>query len=150
MALADFNLGDVGNIFTSIREAITGKRIVDPIEMQKLENYMEGLENAIQTGQIEINKIEAKSTSLFIAGWRPFLGWVGGFAIAYTFIVQPFMWWCVKLYIAFSQNVLSTEQLEALKPVVLDTSLIFNLVLALLGFGGMRTYEKFKKVEHKR
>ena len=150
MALADFSLGDVGGVFTSIREAITGKKILDPIEMQKLQNDMDKLENGIQQGQIEINKIEAKSTSIFIAGWRPFLGWVGGFSIAYTFIAQPFMWWCVKLYIAFSQNVLNPEQMEALKPVVLDTSLIFNLVLALLGFGGMRTYEKFKKVEHKR
>lgn len=150
MALMDFELGDVGGIFTSLREAITGKKVLDPIAMQKLQNDMDKLENGIQQGQIEINKIEAKSTKIFIAGWRPFLGWVGGFSLAYTFIVQPFMWWGLKIYIAFSQNVLSAEQIEALKPIALDTSMIFNLVLALLGFGGMRTYEKFKKVENKR
>src|SRR3990167_5445401 len=41
--------------------------------------------------QIEVNKVEAASQSLFVAGWRPWVGWTCGAAYAYTFVVQPFL-----------------------------------------------------------
>lgn len=135
MALADFNLGDIGNIFVNIREALTGEKIQDPVKMQELLLEFEKLEMAVKTGQIEINKIEASNSNIFVAGWRPFLGWVGGVSICYTFLISPMIEWVCKI-----------KGLEVVPPT-LDTTMLLNLVLAMLGFAGMRTYEKVKGVK---
>ena len=74
----DFKLGDIGSIFTSAREAITGKKILDEQAMAELEFKLSQLEHLANQGQIEVNKIEAASNNLFVAGWRPFIGWVAG------------------------------------------------------------------------
>ena len=137
MALIDFSLNDVGNLFTSLREAITGKKIEDPIERAKIELQLQQLEHALKMGQIEINKAEATNPNWFVAGWRPFIGWVGGMALFYTFILSPLIQWGCKLY-----------GLDIVPPV-LDTSMLFNLVLAMLGLGGMRTFEKLKNIQNK-
>jgi len=137
MGMIDFSLGDVGSLFTDIREAITGEKIKDPNEQAKIQLELDKLEQAIKQGQIEINKAEAKSANWFVAGWRPFLGWVGGVALAYTFILSPLILWGCRI------NGIDIE------PPKLETTMLFNLVLAMLGFGGMRTYEKLKDVAGK-
>lgn len=81
-------------------------------------------------GQLAINQVEAASNNLFVAGWRPFIGWVCGAGIAYAIIIEPFLTWTAKL--AGSQVVL---------PHV-DTSMLLPLVTALLGLGAMRSWEK--------
>ena len=134
MALMDFKLGDVGGIFTSIREAITGDKISDPVEMAKVDLQLQQLEQATRDGQIAINKIEAQHKSLFVAGWRPFIGWVCGVAIAYAFIGQPVIVWGVALY-----------GLDIVAPVI-ESGVLFELVLAMLGMAGLRTYEKKHQV----
>ena len=146
MGLVNFNLEEVGNVFTSIREAITGDKIKDPVEMAKIDLQLQTLEQASKNGQIAINKVEAAHKNLFVAGWRPFIGWTAGVGLAYTYVFQPLMWWLIKIYVVFSGIILSAEQLEALRPVTLDTALLFNLILAMLGMAGMRTYEKLKQV----
>ena len=74
MALVDFSLGEVGSLFTNIREAITGKKVLDPVEVAKLDIKIAQVEQAINLGQISVNKEEAKHSSIFVAGWRPFIG----------------------------------------------------------------------------
>ncbi len=87
-----------------------------------------------QNAQSEINKIEAVHPKIFVSGWRPFIGWVCGASLAYTYIVAPFWSWVLVLwYPDVSLPALPTESL-------------FELVLALLGLGGLRTYEKTKGV----
>lgn len=87
-----------------------------------------------QNAQTEINKIEAAHPKIFVSGWRPFIGWVCGASLAYTYIVAPFWSWVLVLwYPGVSLPALPTESL-------------FELVLALLGLGGLRTYEKTKGV----
>ena len=137
MGLIDFSLSDVGEVFKDIREAITGKAIEDPNKRIEIELKLAQLEQAINQGQIEINKTEAKHASVFVAGWRPFLGWVGGSAMAYVFILSPLIEWACSIY------GLSIE------PPQIDGTMLFNLVLALLGFGGLRTFEKTKGVQDK-
>ena len=79
--------------------------------------------------QGEINKIEAAHPSRFVAGWRPFIGWVCGWSILWSFLVQP-----VLIWMGFGElPELQTDQL-------------FQLVLAMLGMGGLRTFEKLKGV----
>ncbi len=84
-------------------------------------------------GQIELNKAEAASQSLFVAGWRPFIGWVCGGAYAYTFVIQPFL---VFALTAFGLT-LNASQLPHL-----DWSELSFVLFGLLGLGAMRTYEK--------
>ena len=136
MGLIDFSLGDIGNVLVSAREAITGKKIEDPEEQAKIALQLEQLDQAINTGQIAINKAEAKNPSIFVAGWRPFIGWVGGVAIAYNFIAYPLFGYFGSIYHLDLSNV-----------PTLDMGVLFNLILAMLGFGGMRTYEKLKNVQ---
>lgn len=82
--------------------------------------------------QGEIGKIEASHRSLFVAGWRPFIGWTCGAALAYTYILRD----------ALVYFVLSPAQSEALP--ALNVSELSTLLYALLGLGGLRTFEKLK------
>ena len=82
-------------------------------------------------GQIELNKAEAQSSSLFVAGWRPFIGWVCGGAYAYTFVIQPF------LVFALMACGVTMPPLPHL-----DWSELSFVLFGLLGLGAMRTYEK--------
>lgn len=137
MGLIDFSLDDIGNIFKDIREALTGEAIKDPTKLAELEYKLDALENKLKMGQIAINKAEANNPNWFVSGWRPSIGWVGSLALGYTFLVSPLIqWYC---------NIKGIN----VEPPVLDTSMLFNLVLAMLGLGGMRTFEKVKNVQNK-
>ncbi len=137
MGLIDFSLGDIGNVFKDIREAITGEAITDPNKKAEIEYKLELLENQLKQGQIAINEKEAQSPNLFVSGWRPSIGWIGSMALGYTFVVSPLLQW----YCNFKGIMIT--------PPVLDTSMLFNLVLAMLGLGGMRTFEKVKNVQNR-
>lgn len=83
--------------------------------------------------QIAVNQVEAGHRSIFVAGWRPALGWVGVSAIAYNYVLLPL----INIYlISNSMDVLSPMDLSELMP----------LILGMLGLGGYRTYEKKKGV----
>ena len=86
------------------------------------------------SGQIEINKIEANSSNWFVAWWRPFVGWVCGFSLAYASILEPLM--------RFIANVVGYT---GAFPVI-DTTLTMQVLLGMLGLAGMRTREKEKGV----
>lgn len=83
-------------------------------------------------GQMEINKQEAAHKSLFVAGWRPFIGWVCGIALLWQFVGTP-----VAMF------ALSVAEITVELPKI-ETDDLFELVLAMLGMGGLRTYEKMK------
>lgn len=86
------------------------------------------------TGQLDINRQEAASSSVFVAGWRPFIGWVCGAALAYQYLVRPIvMWVCIA-------NGIVIPELPGL-----DENL-WELLLGMLGLGGLRTFEKVKGV----
>ena len=82
-------------------------------------------------GQIEVNKIEAAHTSLFVAGWRPATGWICALALAYHFIFAPFL----DIWLT-----MPTVEVEQLYPIL----------MGMLGLGGMRSFEKTKKVSRER
>ena len=101
-----------GNLAWEIREAIKGKEL-DPNELLEI--------------QTRINEIEANHRTVFVAGWRPFIGWVCGVAFAFHYIVMP-------LLLAYTD----------IKPVEFDTNSLFTVLMGMLGLGGLRTYEKLK------
>jgi hypothetical protein len=85
--------------------------------------------------QTDIDKIEAASTSLFVAGWRPFVGWCCGGAFAYQFIVQPLLSWLANLIVV---NIGGTVPILP----TLDTGQLTTVLLGMLGLGAMRSYDK--------
>jgi hypothetical protein len=89
----------------------------------------------IALAQIEVNKAEAASTSLFKGGWRPFIGWTCGTAFAYHFVLQPVL---VFALVAFGQPVPDLPKFE------MDA--LMTVLFGMLGLGGLRTFEKFKGV----
>ena len=128
--LMDFSLGDVGSVFTGIREAVTGKKIEDPAEQAKIMLAIDQIEAGLKKAQMDVNKTEAQHKSIFVAGWRPFIGWSGGAAIAYNYIVQPL------LYVALAANNVVVQM------PVLDIGTLMILVTGMLGFGGLRSFDK--------
>jgi hypothetical protein len=86
-------------------------------------------------GQLEINKAEAQHRSIFVAGWRPFLGWVLSFAMAWHFVIAPF--------IIFGAGMAGMELPEL---PVFDMDSLMTVLLGMLGLGGLRTVEKVKGI----
>ena len=83
--------------------------------------------------QLEINKAEAASGSLFKGGWRPFVGWICGFALLYHFILSPLIIFIITLTGA------------TVPPLPeFDMSSLMTVLLGMLGIGGLRTFEKQK------
>lgn len=82
-------------------------------------------------GQIEVNKIEAQSSSLFVSGWRPWAGWVGGVAFAYASIVEPIARFIAKVGYGYQGNF----------PEI-NTELTIQVLLGMLGLGLMRSFDK--------
>ena len=76
--------------------------IPDPLAREKAKSEAEatllGLLNTQQQGQVEINKLEAQNSQIFVAGWRPFIGWVCGAALLYTYVLSPFIAWGLVLW----------------------------------------------------
>lgn len=102
------------------------------IEMQKLDW-------SVIESQLKINLEEAKHASRFVAGWRPFIGWVCGSGLAYHIIFQPL--------IAFS---IAATKWQSPPLPEFDTGTLLTVLLGMLGLGGLRTYEKVKGVEANR
>ena len=103
-----------GNLAWEIREAIKGKEL-DPNEIIEL--------------QTKINEIEAGHRTVFVAGWRPFIGWVCGVALAYNFVIRDLFIWITK----------TTDA-----PPALQVEHLMTVLLGMLGLGGLRTFEKIK------
>jgi hypothetical protein len=82
--------------------------------------------------QAEVNKVEAASSSVFVAGWRPFIGWTCGAALAWQYVGLP-------IAAAIAVNVDPSIVLPSI-----NGDYLMELVFAMLGFGGLRTFEKLK------
>ena len=103
------------------------------IENKKLDLEKSKLKANIATQQTQINLQEAKHKSLFVAGWRPFIGWTAGAGLCYHFIMREIFIW-ILLIINPALPV----------PPAIDVGPLLTLVTSLLGLGALRTYEKMK------
>ena len=83
--------------------------------------------------QLEINKAEAASGSVFKGGWRPFVGWVCGIALLYHFILSPLILFGITL-----------TGIEIPPIPAFDMGSLMTVLMGMLGLGGLRTYEKQK------
>jgi hypothetical protein len=124
-------MSGVGTLARDIRTAITGK--LDPEKQAAIDMKLADLESMASQGQIEINKIEAASSSLFVAGWRPAVGWICALALGYNFIGFSLLQWASSLWKFPSPPALSLDGL-------------ITILMALLGLGTLRTVEKVQNV----
>ncbi len=125
----------IGSLAISLRTAITG---VDPAKKAELDRLLVELEGLGQQAQTEVNKIEAGHKSIFVAGWRPFVGWVCGFGLGYQFIALPLIGWAMAVWSP-----------EIIPPPQLNIADLLTLLAGMLGFGAMRTWEKKNDVQDK-
>lgn len=113
-------------------------RIPDPAarEKAKLEAEATLLAASIEEmrGQIEINKVEAGSASVFVAGWRPAIGWSCAGAFAFMYVIAPILAWLGAIF-GFS-----------LPQPKFDADALMSLTFGMLGIAGFRTFEKVKGV----
>ena len=97
-------------------------------------------EFSLMLEQIKVNTAEAASTNWFVAGWRPFIGWTCGFALAYTYVLLPFL----QFFVYTWGTVDMVNKLSRLP--ALDLGQLLPILIGMLGLGVMRTYEKTKDV----
>lgn len=86
-------------------------------------------------GQISTNTAEATRGNMFVAGWRPFVGWTGGIGLAYSFVIEPMAAWVATVGFHYTGTF-----------PILDTGQLMALVTGMLGFGTMRAVEKINGV----
>lgn len=113
-----------------IPDADTKQKIAHEIATMSQKHAQE-----LAKGQIDINKEEAKHRSLFVAGWRPFLGWILAAAMGWHFVFAP-----MTMFICAYLNV----PIPTLP--VFDMDSLMTVLLGMLGLGGLRTAEKIKGI----
>jgi len=101
-------------------------------EKEKLKLQMKEIDAKLKEKQLDINKAEASHRSIFVSGWRPFLGWVSGLSIGYVYLFQPILDMILQMFDV------------KVDWVVLDLGQLMPLVLGMLGLGGLRSFEKAK------
>lgn len=123
---------------------LIGKFVPDPqaraaaqLEILKLQQSAEfkQIDAELETArnQTDINKVEAASSSVFVSGWRPAVGWVCVAGLLYTFLGQPLLAWASGIW-------------GIPLPPDLDLGELLTLLMGMLGLGALRTTEKIKKV----
>jgi hypothetical protein len=127
----------IGSIIESVGK-VAGDLITTDKEKMQLEIENRKLDQAIDLAQIEVNKIEAASSSLFTSGWRPYIGWGCGTAFLYSAMFEPIMRFVAQ--VAFDYKGPFPQ---------LDTNLTMQVLLGMLGLAGMRSFEKSKGVANK-
>jgi len=117
---------------------IVSKLIPDKDLQKKLTHELEMSLHKANLAQLEVNKVEAAHTSMFVSGWRPFVGWVCGVSLLYHFLLSPFM---VFVFTMAGAEVILPE---------FEFSQLSSILMGMLGLGGLRTFEKMKGVNREK
>ena len=117
----------------------TISKVVDELhtsEEEKLDKkiLMQRLQQKLAEKQLDVNAKEASHRSIFVAGWRPAIGWCGALALFFAFILSP----CIDWYAKFSGM--------DIVPPAIETGPLLAIVTSMLGVAGMRSFEKAKGI----
>lgn len=135
--IADFLSNAIDKIFPDKEAALKAKVALAEAERAgQLAELQLQWDNA--KAQLEVNKTEAAHPAIFVAGWRPYIGWVCGASLTYQFVLRPFLQFIVEL------------NGSTVIPPSLDLGDLITILLGMLGMGAMRSAEKFKGVARKR
>lgn len=110
-------------------------------ERLRAEIDLKRLDVDVALGQMAVNEAEAQHASLFVAGWRPAIGWVGASAMAYQFLLYPLMVWGWSF-----MQAKGWVPGDLKPPPMLDTEALWVILSGMLGIAGMRSVEKVKGV----
>lgn len=113
---------------------IVNKFIPDPEARAKASKELRDSLQSWDKMQTAVNTEEAKHSSIFVAGWRPFVGWTCGSAFALHFVLLPIV------------NVGMQMAGKAQITVTFDMQTLLTVLMGMLGMGGLRTFEKLKGV----
>ena len=122
-----------GGLLSLINKLIPDQNVKDQILLQEVSK-----DTMLAIKQLEVNAAEAKSPSLFVAGWRPAIGWICAIAFAYHFVALPFL--------MFMTTVFGFE----LTLPEFDMQAMLTVLFGMLGLGTMRTFEKSKGVSREK
>jgi len=163
------NLLGIGSIVEGVGKIADDLFTSDEEEL-KIKLQEKSIDAELVKGQLTINTAEAQHKSIFIAGWRPFIGWIGGIALAYQFVLYPLLIWMFSLFQAYEILPCHLIELESVKaiasslenikevsvqnctfkpPPVFEAGPLFAIITGMLGIGGMRSFDKLKKTDTK-
>lgn len=114
--------GIIDKLFTSDEERLDKQAILQRLAQEP------------SLAQVELNKVEAQHRTIFVAGWRPFIGWVCGAALGWKFIGFDLAAWACTM---FNLNNVSPPQF-------VGSEMLMELVIGMLGLSGLRTWEKIQ------
>ena len=128
----------IGEIIGAVKD-IVGEVVVDKdkknelnVRLQELADKTDQRFHEELMGQIEVNKVEAAHSSIFVAGWRPAVGWISAVGLGWQFVLSP-----------FTETVSRWFGWDGVMPSV-DTESLMMLVLGMLGIGAQRSFDKMK------
>lgn len=128
--LTDLVTGGVGGIIESVGK-VAGDLITTDKERMQADLDAYNAETTRMQGQVDVNKIEAGSSSFFVAGARPFIMWICGVAFAYASVLEPMLRFGAKVGFGYHGDF----------PII-DTNLTMQVLFGILGLGVMRSYDK--------
>lgn len=126
----------IGDVIDAVKDIVleaipdADKKREVALELERIRDEAEARASNERIAQIEVNKTEARHRSVFVAGWRPFVGWVGGAAFAWAGVVAPLLSWIARV-----------AGYDGTFPE-LDNGLLVTVLGGMLGFGAMRSYDK--------
>ena len=130
-----FGIDDAISAGSNLIKTIVDKVAPDAnIEVQgKITAALTEMQNeyALRLSQIDVNKTEAASSSVFVSGWRPFIGWTCGAGLAYVSIIEPLARFIAVVIFAYTGTF----------PVI-STEITLQVLLGMLGLAGMRSFDK--------
>jgi len=141
MAIANLVAGLIGPILEPLIGLIPNKNARAKAKEEAEAQIITAMTGLVQ-GQLDINKEEAKHASLFVAGWRPAVGWICGISLGWNFIVHPMLLWVAFILPDIPVDLSTAPQL--------DSGELMTVLLGMLGLGGLRTYEKRVGVSRKK
>jgi hypothetical protein len=131
----------IGDIVGAVKDLVS-EVVVDKdkknelnVRLQELADKADDRLHQQLMGQIDVNKVEAAHPSIFVAGWRPAVGWISAIGLGWQFVLSP-----------FAETIARWSGWTGTMPTV-DTESLMMLVLGMLGIGAQRSFEKFKGVE---
>jgi hypothetical protein len=132
--MALFEIGGLGGI-TGVLKALI-ELFPNAEQRAKAASAIQDFESKIVEGQNETNTAEASHSSIFVAGWRPFVGWASGIGFVYGTIAQPVLSWLVLM-------------VGIPAPPTVDVTALASLLFGMLGLGGLRSFEKSRGIDTK-
>lgn len=134
------NLLGIGTVIESVGKVASDLITTDKERLEMALREKE-LDQRLDMTQIGVNQTEAQHSSIFVAGWRPAIGWIGAAALAYQFLLYPIMLWGWT----WMQG-MGWIPRELTPPPVLEADQLWVILSGILGIAGMRSFEKSKGV----